>query len=257
MASPARWRFQFRLRTLMLAVAVCAVACSWFAVRKDRAARQLAATKALGDRVWVVYDYELDADGLRTEGAQPPGPAWLRNLLGGDFFADVEAVWGTSGFDDDDMAHLKGFPRLRYLNVFNSRVTEAGIVHLKSLPELENLSLGGTRITDAGLVHLQQLRKLEGLGLYSTGVTDEGLAHLHDLAGLKRLGLFSTKVTPQGIQRLEQALPDCRVWYYGPSDASPPPTPQTSQPVRRGPAPAASGRRPQTGPDRRGAIRSR
>ena len=213
-APPARWRFQFSLRTLLLAVTVCAVACSWFAVRKLRASRQRAAIEALGDRVWVVYDYELDAGGLRIEGVQPPGPAWLRNLLGNDFFADAAAVWGSTDFDDDDMAHLKGFPRLRYLNVFNSRLTDAGLAHLKNLPELENLGLGGTRITDAALVHLQQLPKLEALGLDSTAVTDTGLMHLHDLAGLKRLGLFDTKATPQGIQRLEQALPDCRVWHW-------------------------------------------
>ncbi|NQU24983.1 MAG: hypothetical protein HQ567_27170 [Candidatus Nealsonbacteria bacterium] len=210
---PARRRLQFGLRTLLLAVAVCAVACSWFAVRKHRANAQREAIEALGDHVWVVYDYELDAGGLHIEGAERPGPAWLRNLLGNDFFADAAAVWGSTDFDDDDMAHLRGFPRLRYLKVFNSRVTDTGLAHLKSLPELENLGLAGTKITDAGLVHLQQLPRLEAIGLDSTDVTDAGLVRLHDLAGLRRLGLFHTKATPQGIERLQQALPDCRVWH--------------------------------------------
>jgi len=208
-----RRRLQFGLRTLLLAVAVCAAACSWFAVRKHRASQQRAAIEALGDRAWVVYDYQLDADGLHIEGAEPPGPAWLRNLLGDDFFADAEVVWSSTDFDDDDLAHLAGLARLRRLQLARSRVTDEGLAHLKSLPELENLSLSSTRITDAGLVHLKQLPKLEALGLDYTGATDAGLVHLHQLTGLRRLGLFHTNATRQGIERLREALPECRVWH--------------------------------------------
>ena len=37
----------------------------------------------------VIYDYELDSAGRRVRNAKPPGPAWLRDRLGIDYFTSV------------------------------------------------------------------------------------------------------------------------------------------------------------------------
>ena len=42
-------------------------------------------------------------------------------------------------------------------------------------PKLEWLDLGGTRVTDTGLKHLKGLTKLKWLDLRGTDVTDEGV----------------------------------------------------------------------------------
>ena len=107
---PQRRWFQFRLRTLMVFVTLCAVACSWFAVRWRRAEKQREAVEAIREAGGNVrYEYEFAADGRTIQRTEPPAPAWLVKLLGVDFFFDVvgvTVVFPAAG--DDSMKHLRG-----------------------------------------------------------------------------------------------------------------------------------------------------
>jgi hypothetical protein len=61
------------------------------------------------------------------------GPAWLRTLLGDDFFNSA-----------------------RWVDLTRSEVTDAGLEHLKGLSRLQQLWLVSTKVTDAGVKKLQQ-----------------------------------------------------------------------------------------------------
>ena len=63
----------------------------------------------------------------------------------------------------------------------------------------------------AGLEHLKGLTKLGYLNLWSTKVTDAGLVHLEGLTNLKGLNLRKTQVTDAGVEKLQQALPKCKI----------------------------------------------
>ena len=73
----------------MLAVAI---PFTWLETEMKQARKQRAAVdwieKAGGS---VFYDYQPDPSG-DIPAAKPPGPAWLRKLLGDDYFADVTSV---------------------------------------------------------------------------------------------------------------------------------------------------------------------
>ena len=97
------------------------------------------------------------------------------------------------------------------VNLYATRITDAGLVHLKGLTNLERLLIGGNEINDTGLAHLKQLANLERLFLDKTQITDVGLGHLKSLANLKTLGLAGTKVTDAGIAELQKALPNCKI----------------------------------------------
>ena len=84
---------------------------------------------------------------------------------------------------------------------------------LKGLANLEDLDLNATRVTGAGLVGLSGLTNLKRLDLSRTEVTDAGLVHLKGLKNLRRLNLNLTPVTDAAAQRLQEALPDCRIEY--------------------------------------------
>ena len=73
------------------------------------------------------------------------------------------------------------------------------------------VSLFNTKITNAGLVHLEGLTKLQTLDLQNTKVTDAGLVHLKGLTKLQRLSLSFTKVTDAGVKKLQAALPNCKM----------------------------------------------
>ena len=92
-----RW-YQFSLRSLLLLFLFCTIPFGWLGVKMQRAREQkqaVEAIKKLGGR--VQYDYQRDASGAPIKGAKPPGPAWLRQLLGDDCFTNVVALSSATG----------------------------------------------------------------------------------------------------------------------------------------------------------------
>ena len=84
-----RW-YQYSLRTLVLVMLSASIGMSWVAVKLQKARRQQEAVreiKKLGG--WFSYDYQVDASGQTIDDAQPPGPAWIRNLLGENVLGKV------------------------------------------------------------------------------------------------------------------------------------------------------------------------
>ena len=218
--SKRRW-YQYSLRTLMIVVTLFALLCSWFTVKMQQARRQMEAVEALiglkGHLCSIRYDYMRDSADLivsareRRYGAagQPPDPAWLRDLLGIDFFSNVTEVWLTGKITDADLAHLKEFPKLRVLffneilENSNPQVTDEGLKIVQELTQLEDLGLCSTNITDAGMERIGKLVHLRSLGLQNTRISDAGLRHLQNLSQLQRLRLANTEITDAGLENLK------------------------------------------------------
>ena len=104
---------------------------------------------------------------------------------------------------DAGMQHLKGLKRLESVSLINTQVTDASLAHLNGLTNLKSLALRRTKVTDAGLEHLQKLTNLYHLDLRNTQVTDAGLKHLTGLPRLKWLELNNTQVTDAGLEHLK------------------------------------------------------
>jgi hypothetical protein len=180
-----RW-FQFSLRTLLILTAVVAVACCWLGRRIDQKCKEREAVESLvklGGGVW--YDYQFNS-GRLSVAAEPPGPSWLRQLLGENLFYSVDSAylvrpnWGEPAINgtitDAALACLHDLPDLRTLSLSHTKITDAALVHVKGLTRLENLSLDRTDVTGAGLENLTGLPRLETLGLAGSHVTDAGEA---------------------------------------------------------------------------------
>ena len=227
-----RWRFQFSLRSLLVATVVVAIPFSWLAVemKGGKQRETVEAIQKLGGE--ARYDYQL-------EQRLPPalfGATWLQKLLGDNFFANVAEVHlsGTQATDaalgrleglsqlvilsldntqvtDAGLEHLKGLSQLSILHLHNTQVTDAGLEHLRGLTGLIGLWLNNTQVTDAGLEHLKGLTQLRALSLVNTNVTDCGLEHLKGLTQLRGLWLDHTHVTDKGVNKLQQALPNCKI----------------------------------------------
>jgi hypothetical protein len=144
---------------LFLLTFLVSLGMSWFATRMQRARQQKAAVEEIerlgGD---VEYDYAVDQSGNPISGAVPPGPAWLRNLLGNDFFATVvEANFlSSSSVTDASLGHLKRLTQLQRLFLCRTKVTDAGLEHLNGLTKLRELKLSDTKVADEGVKRLQQ-----------------------------------------------------------------------------------------------------
>lgn len=224
-----RW-FQFRLRSLMLLTFLVAVGmATWIVPNRDRAARQKAAVDALRknnvSNVDVEYDYQFDSSGNWRPNPEIPGPAWLRGLLGNDFFTSVHAVnFGQAravrleGLEslgevdtlvvrmghltDAELEHVRPLIKLTVVELNDNQITDVGLDHFAKMSRLRSLSLSGNPITDAGLKRLTQFKSLNFLNLFGTRITDSGLEEIASMSGLQFLSLGNTSISDTGLDRL-------------------------------------------------------
>jgi hypothetical protein len=220
-----RLRFQFSVRSLLALMVAVAIPSSWFAVEMRNAKEQKEAVERLEtEGAWIDYQ-----GGDSPSASKPSEPAWLRKLLGREFFDSVDRVqWFATGNPSPGLEHLKALSsslssvtldavdvtdaalanlrcltKLKNLDVTNTEIGDAGVPYLQALPHLVSLNLWGTKVTDEGLARLEGMVQLRELGIGLTEVTDAGLEHLKGLSRLEELDLSKTAITDAGFQRLK------------------------------------------------------
>ncbi|MEX2119169.1 MAG: hypothetical protein WD847_06135 [Pirellulales bacterium] len=223
---------RFSLRGFLVALTVFAV---WLGMeandahRKRRIARAVIAAGGqitylhhevgTGDEMWL--DFDLD----------PPGPRWLHELIGPDYFQEPRTIGITSDSITDQWLtqHIGDISRLRKLNTLalhSSGVSSEGLACLGRLTRLETLLLhratfdaalakfdgltklrvlhvSGTGVTDRGLAYILRFQRLEDLKLLDTGISDRGLQKLSRLPNLKHLYIRGPRITDAGLRHLE------------------------------------------------------
>ena len=255
--NPRRRWLQYSLRAFFVLVTVFSV---WLGVVVHRANEQKKAVewvREIGGSVW--YDYQYDADGSFINDAEPPGPKWLMQLLGAEYFQEVFTVdlfdkqvsdltplvelkqlkdLGLYNTSASDLAPLAKLPNLRWLWLNGTQVSD--LTPLAKLTSLERLELNDTPVNDlrplakltrleyvscrrspvSDLAPLRNLTNLDRLELNDTPVCD--LTPLTELKSLGMLDLTNTPVNKERIEELRRALPNCLIFWSPPSsDPSP------------------------------------
>lgn len=205
-----RW-FQISLRTFL---AILTIACIWLGTAAQKAAQQRKAVEWITEksgRAW--YDFQIDNPrGLPVDlQAEPPGPDWLRDRIGLDYFANLRWVEVDGASDVSLLATLHD---LQELHVDDSSVTD--ITALKKLTNLRRLFLRHSPISD--ITPLAGLNSLDHLSLNDTDVRD--VTPLYQLKNLRSLNLHRTRVGEQELAALKRALPDCGI-VWSPRKSAP------------------------------------
>jgi hypothetical protein len=203
-----RWPFQFSIRSLFVLFIVVAIPLGWFVTERNAAKGQADSVQWVRHYGACGYDWQYDADGhwLSASNA-PPAPAWLRQLLGDDFFADVVHIGLNDGpwqILPDDLAHLECLTHVKWAEFVCTCVPDAGFEHLKGLKELRALLLTHNDMTDAGLRSLEGLTELRELMLDYSKIAGPGLEHLKGLSKLRKLFLRGMPITGVGVQYLNR-----------------------------------------------------
>ncbi len=197
---------RFSLRTLLVVVTLACILLGTWVSRSIRQRNALAGLHKSEMDLRVCYDYEFDANGKPT-GADPPGPAWLREPLGIDFFAMVVGIDFYRGATDADLGWLKQLPGLRTCEIFESPlVTDEGIAQLGAARGLKKLGLYNLEINGAGLASLRDCPSLQDLTICSCSkLTDSGIAHVGSIANLRAFSMIATpNVTNAGFAELRR-----------------------------------------------------
>ena len=180
-SKPKRRWYQFSLLMFLISLTAFAMWFGWSMHKAHEQRNVVAWVEKMGGTVG--YDYEVRWDGNLYDGPEPPGPVWLRKILGMDFMDDVVLV------------DLGATP-----------VTDLN--PLAGLAQLEHLSLMDTQVSD--LAPLARLTNLKCLYLYGTQTSD-----LTPLAGLTNLVILGVGdfVSEEEAAKLRLALPNCTIWW--------------------------------------------
>lgn len=196
-ARPNRRWLQFSLRTFLILVTLLAFWLGYISyhARNQRAA--VARIEQLGGR--VKYDWQM---GSPTSSAQhnPPGWAWLRRLVGDEYFQDVVFVnLAETKVSNDDLRLVARLRRTKELFLSNTEISDDGLTSICGMSELRFIGLDKTNVTNKGILALPQPRNGCSIFLSDAGVDDSALSNL---IHCRTLVLDGTPVTSQGINLL-------------------------------------------------------
>lgn len=192
---------RFGVRTFL---ATLTFACIWLGWAVNHVAKQRDAVRwvrSLGG--FVYYDFEWNNEaGESMPDATPPGPYWLRSIVGIDFLATPSAVIMTTSIQS-----------LGVTMYFNGDVSD--ISRLGDMRTLKYLSIAGTQVSD--LSPIAELTHLTVLDISDTKVAD--VSALENLASLRFLYL-GPAVTEESQAKLRKKLPNCKIVGSAPSLAA-------------------------------------
>lgn len=181
LAAPNRRWYQFRLRTLLIVVALVAVPLAWIAKERRRSRHDQQVAQRLHEfGVMVQFGGLSDSLEPYVDVVSEGGWRYLVRWVFGDRVLALVALERAEFSDLGPLAEL----------------TDLQIVDLSSAPVRDLTPLAG-------------LKKLKSLGLDHTQVSD--LSPLAALSNLTDLTLSGTKVTSEQVEALQKALPNCQI----------------------------------------------
>ena len=177
-----RW-FRFSLKTFLVLVTLFCVLMAFLGSLVYRVNKQKEAIRWVQDHGGTVY-YDFQSEDIeqgRIDGdAEPPGPDWLRELIGVDYFADVAFV-DVEGAKVKDLEPLSDLTQLQVLILNDTQVSD--LEPLRGLTQLQELYLTDAPVSD--LRPLRKLTQLKFLELSGTLVSD-----LSSLAKIKGVTIY-------------------------------------------------------------------
>ena len=219
----ARRRFQYSLRSLLIATTVFALILGLLCAGLQRITRQQRALIHIADnggflRYYIkpenwVQRYNVDPFQkvvffeIRSDSAIPA------ILDSADEFPDLVSVNIWPGVSDAGLrraGEFDRFPGFDGFSLVDAQITDAGMEFLSKCTRLKCLSINGANhITDNGLKYFTDLPNLNDLWLISTRgkvtlpITDAGLAHVGRMTNLKRLWLLNLPITDAGLAHVQ------------------------------------------------------
>jgi hypothetical protein len=146
-----RRRFTLSLRVFMVLILVGAGFVGWRARRASLQRRTVATIRQAGGR--VRYDYQPvrvpNGQDRFLPNAQPWAPAWIRRLIGDEYFQEVLRVtWfrffnlngrnqGTPISPDELLGVVAGLDRIEFLSLHEFPITDLGMERIGQMPGLE------------------------------------------------------------------------------------------------------------------------
>jgi internalin A len=100
---------------------------------------------------------------------------------------------------DEGLAAIKGWKRLKRLNVHGAKISDTTLDHISGIATLESVNVGSAMVTDVGLERLSALPNLKELTIGGNELGDAGLQALRQMPGLTYLDLSGRQGTDSNV----------------------------------------------------------
>lgn len=100
---------------------------------------------------------------------------------------------------DEGMSAIKGWKKLKRLNVRGAKISDTTLEHISAIQSLESVNVGFALVTDVGLERLASLPNLKELSIGGNEMGDLGLQALRQMPGLTYLDLSGTQGTDSNL----------------------------------------------------------
>lgn len=122
-----------------------------------------------------------------------------RDAAGDVVGVDLRATWVT----DTDLSKLTDYPKLAWLDLSLTHVTDQGMQELKGLTGVVDLNLRFAEyVTDEGLAAIKEWKNLKRLNVHGTKISDTTLEHIAGISTIEALDVGSSMVTDVGLEQL-------------------------------------------------------
>ena len=202
-----RW-LSYGLRGLLALVLVCSIPLAWLAQRHARMRiEDDVVSKILEAKGVVIYAHHDDAThggGFHVSTKNPaPGPQWMRDLLGENFFTSVSEVhFVYNDVEDDLIAQLPRLENLESVELYSALATDQCIDSLLQVAQLKELTLYTENLSGQALNRLHAHPELESLALIQYLASPENLKQVQPWPRLKHLTLQSSQATDEDMLHL-------------------------------------------------------
>ena len=196
-----RSRLRFGIRSLLVAATLFSVVFALIAAWRFRAheQRRLVAEQ---QRIGAAVSYSIAPDSVAAQAA---------DVIGVDMVASPKELFvNTLPGTPVDIEGIVAITSLEHLAFCATGLVDDDLPHLKKLPKLKFLNLSSTDVTDRGVAALTDLR-LVSLHLEQTAVTDASAESIAKIMTLKYLCLDDGALSESALQRIHEALPECKV----------------------------------------------
>lgn len=100
---------------------------------------------------------------------------------------------------DEGLAAIKGWKKLKRLNVRGAKISDTTLEHISGITTLESVDVGSALVTDVGIERLVSLPNLKELSIGGNELGDAGLHALRQIPGLTFLDLSGRQGTDSNI----------------------------------------------------------
>jgi hypothetical protein len=175
--------------------------------------------------------YDICSIGYDRKPEKTWAPAWLRKVVGDDYFVNVESVTFNSSFNclriADAIDQLRRLPTLQSVDLKSPPFSGSGdfrelamltqikrlgltvetgddkgvpLNYLTSMNNLTELDLSGCKISKENMQSLAKLAELKTLSLDSNDIDDERICQLAGCPQLETLSLSSCRISNKGLE---------------------------------------------------------